>query len=65
MNRSVEAYFDLDESSPNSVILENYSLDDDEGEQFDVIAKYFYLPGQFDPEKDKRFEVLTEDDLGT
>ncbi len=44
VNRSVNAYFDLDNDNPNSVIFENYELDDDQGEPFKVIAKYFYLP---------------------
>ncbi len=47
----------------NSVILENYNLNDDYGKDFEVIAKYFYLPNMYDPKNDKRYEILTRDDL--
>jgi hypothetical protein len=60
VSRSVDAYFDMD----SSVIIDDYSLNDDLDQPFEVIAKFFYLPDQFDPDIDKRFEILTEDDLG-
>ena len=55
INSSVSSYFDMDNDAENSVYFENYSLDDDEGNPYNVTARFFYLPNMYNATEDVRF----------
>jgi hypothetical protein len=47
----------------NSVILENYTLFEDDGRPFEITARYFYISKMFNDTINDRYEVLTQDDI--
>lgn len=64
VRRSVDAYYNLDSKVENSVILENYTLYEDDGRPYEITARYFYISQMFNGTINNRYEVLTKDDIG-
>ena len=64
VRRSVDSYHNLDNKVENSVILENYTLFEDDGRPFEITARYFYISHMYNDTKNDRYEVLTQEDIG-
>ena len=54
----------MNNETENSLYFDDYFLSDENGNPFDVTARYFYLPNMFNSSSDKKFEILDEDNLG-
>ena len=63
VRRSVDSYYNLDNKVKNSVILENYTLFEDDGRPFAITARYFYISKFFNDTINDRYEVLTQDNI--
>ena len=63
VRRSVDSYYNLDNKVKNSVILENYTLFEDDGRPFEITARYFYISKMFNDTINDRYEVLTQDNI--